>query len=93
VIEEIYQNYEIGEMLSFKKAQKIRIRGTETIFSFILGLLKLRNTRAGGKLNDQEQLTFAKFFNQGFQLCQDNQWVLRKICAEKLEELGLEFNN
>jgi hypothetical protein len=40
IIEEVYQNYEIGEMLSFKKAQKTRIRGTETLFSFVLGLLR-----------------------------------------------------
>lgn len=56
VIEEIYQNYEINEMVSFKKAQKIRIRGTEILLSFVLGLLKLRNKRYS--LNEVEEQTF-----------------------------------
>jgi len=46
VIDEIFTNYEIGEMLSFKKAQKIRIRGTEILLTFVLGMLKLRNRRS-----------------------------------------------
>ena len=54
VIEEIFKNYEIGEMLSFKKAQKTRIRGTEILFAFVLGLLRLRNAKPNAKLNEQD---------------------------------------
>ena len=46
VIDEIYHNYEIQEMLSFKKAQKVRIKGTEILLTFLIGMLKLRNTKA-----------------------------------------------
>ena len=56
VVEEVYVNYEINEMLSFKKAQKIRIRGTEILLNFLLGMLKLRNSRK--PLNDVEKQTF-----------------------------------
>ncbi|CDW84724.1 serine threonine-protein phosphatase 4 regulatory subunit 4 [Stylonychia lemnae] len=93
VIDEIFQNYEIGERLSFKKAQKIRIRGTEILLIFVLGMLRLRNRRSNSQLNNLENQVLQKYLNQAITLFQDNQWVLRKICAEKLEDLGLEFNS
>ena len=45
IIDEIFDNYEIQEMFGFKKAQKMRIRGTEILMNFVQGLLKIRNKR------------------------------------------------
>lgn len=49
-------------MLSFKKAQKIRIKGAEILLHYLVGMLKLRNTKAGG-FNEIENQTFMKYFN------------------------------
>lgn len=62
VVDEIYQNYELGEMLSFKKAQKIRIKGSEILLHYLVGMLKLRNGKPGG-FNEIENQIFIKFFN------------------------------
>jgi hypothetical protein len=45
--------------MSFKKAQKIRIRGTEILLTFLLGMLRLRNRGPKQKpLNDLENQVY-----------------------------------
>ena len=67
VIDEIYQNYELQEMVSIKKAQKIRIRGTEILMNFLQGLLKIRELKQS--LNELDKATLAKFLNAAIPLC------------------------
>ena len=78
-------------MISVKKPQKMRVRGTEILMNFMQGLLKLRQRRTN--LNNLEKKALTKFFSVAMSMCQDNQWVLRKICAEKLEDLALLFSD
>eukprot|EP00347_Sterkiella_histriomuscorum_P018664 403344647 len=94
IIDEIFQNNEIAEMLSSKKAQKIRTKGAEILTTFLIGMLKLRNKRVSihNPLNELENQSLQKYLNQAKNLFQDNQWVIRKICAEKLLEIGMQFN-
>lgn len=42
IVDEVFANYEIQEMLSSKKALKVRQRGLEMLVSLFLGILKLR---------------------------------------------------
>lgn len=91
VVEEIYQNYEIGEMLSHKKAQKIRSKGAEILLTMMVGIMKIRNKK-GPSFSGKENEIFSKFFTQSMALFHEDRWVIRKLCAEKLEALGLEFS-
>ena len=50
IVDEVYQNYEIGDMLSSKKAPKTRAKAAEIHLTFVIGLMKLRQTR--GIVND-----------------------------------------
>ena len=45
VVEEVYANYEIQDMLSTKKAHKVRVKGLEMLIALLVGLLRLRNKK------------------------------------------------
>ena len=83
-VEEVYNNYDIGEMLSYKKPQKTRMKAVEIHLTLTIGLFKIRNSKSK-PLTPQETELFNKFFNQTIKLFHEDRWMVRKMCAEKLE--------
>ena len=67
----------------------MRTKGTEILMTFLQGLYAVRNSKQG--LSKTESEVLVKFLSYAVPLCQDNQWSLRKICAENLEKLGILF--